>query len=150
MYRAEISLDILTYFGMWCPKFLSEGTCLIYNSFSIAMTIIVYTFTTSTLLYLFLCNPDLEDFTESLFYVLALLTACVKIAIVFSKRNKIIQLKNMLLEKKCFPQDPVEYNIQNKFDKISRYKYQQVFFQLTASLDLKIDSQLLLLFDTFI
>ena len=112
---------------MGCPKFFSKGTHAIYNAFSIGMVIIVYTFTISTLLYLFLSNPDLEDFTESLFYVLALITACVKIAIIFSKRNKIIQLADMLLDKKCSAQDRVEYYIQNKFDRISRYTYQQVY-----------------------
>lgn len=122
MYRADISLVILKYCGIWRPKFFLKGAQLLYNIFSIIMVINVYIFTISTLLYLFLSNPNLEDFTESLFYVLALCTACVKIAIVLFKHNEIIELRNMLLDKKLYPQDKIEYNIQNKFDKIGRYQ----------------------------
>ena len=126
MYRAEISIGILKYFGMWCPKYISNGTRTIYNAFSVLMVITVYTFTCSTILYLLLCNPDMEEFTESSFYVLALLTACVKIAIVFFKRSKIIQLTDMLFDEKFHPRDFVEFCIQKKFDKLGRYKYQRL------------------------
>lgn len=122
MYRADISLDILKYFGIWSPKFFLRGAQLLYDAFSIIIVAIVYVFTISTLLYLFLSNPNLEDFTESLFYVLALCTACVKIAIILLKRNHIIELRNMLFDKNCYPQDKIEYNIQNKFDKLGRYR----------------------------
>lgn len=121
MYRADISLEIMKYFGIWRPKFFLKGGQILYNIFSIIMVVNVYIFTISTLLYLFLSNPNLEDFTESLFYVLALCTACVKIAIVLCKHQEIIELRNMLVDSKCHPQDKIECKIQNKFDKTGRY-----------------------------
>ena len=79
-----------------------------------------YTVTISTLMYLFQGNLNIQEFSESFFYVTALLASTVKIANIFLKRNEILELTDILLHKRCAPQDFIEFSIQEKFDRISR------------------------------
>ena len=121
MYRAEISLSVLKHIGMWRPKHFSQRILAMYDVFSFLMVLFTYIFTFSTLMYLFRGNPNIEEFTDSCFYVLGLLAASVKIANIFFKRDEIIQLTNMLLDKRCSPRDFFEFCVQEKFDRISRF-----------------------------
>ena len=120
MYRAELSLLVLKYIGMWQPQFVSKRIIAIYNVFSFIIIFFTYSFTISTLMYLFQGDLNIQEFSESLFDVTALLAAAVKIANIFLKRNEILELTDILLHKRCAPQDFIEFNIQKKFDRISR------------------------------
>lgn len=121
MYKADISLTVLKYIGMWRPKIFSQRILVIYDLFSCVMIFLTYIFTFSTLMYLYRGNPNMEEFTESLFFVLALLGGCVKIGNVFFKRDEMIQLTDMLLDERCSPRDLFEFHIQERFNRIARY-----------------------------
>lgn len=130
MYRAELSLAVLQYIGMWQPKFLSQIAFVVYNIFSFFVITVTYFFTFTTLMYLFNHNLNLEEFTESFFFALALLCGSIKIGNLFMKRDEIIELTDMLFDERFIPRDIVEVKIQNKFDKISRL-YIYIYILLT-------------------
>ena len=120
MYRAEISLTVLKYIGIFPPKKFSNAYLSIYNCLSVLIICLIYIFTTSTIIELLISGFDVEEFTENLFYVLALIAACVKMTTAFIKRSKIMKLIEMLLDQQCSPRDMVEFNIKKKINKIAR------------------------------
>lgn len=121
MYKAELSLMVLQFIGCWQPKFPSQCVYILYNIYCCFMIFVIYFFTFTTIMYLFRYNYNLEEFTENFFFSLALLCATIKIGNLLIKRNKIIELIEMLIDERFNPQDYIEFQIQNKFDKISRY-----------------------------
>ena len=120
MYRAELSLLVLKFIGMWQPQFASKRILAIYNVFSFMIIFCTYIFTISTLMYLFQGNLNIQEFSESFFYVVSVIVACFKIMNVFFKHDQILGLTDILLHKRCTPQDFIEFSIQEKFDRISR------------------------------
>lgn len=120
MYRAEISLALFKITGIWPPE-TSKGILLLYNVFSIFVITLTTLFATSNLLYLFNENMSMEEFTDSLFYFLALLVGCIKMAVVFNNRHKIIEITEILLNEQYEPRDFYEICIQSETDEFGRY-----------------------------
>lgn len=130
MYSGEISLTICKIVGIWHSESLRGNCAIIYHLFSSSVACLICVFTISNVLYLIQENYDMEKFTESLFYVLALSTGCVKMIVIFQKHHEIIELKQLLLNEQFVPRDAEEIFIQRKFDKFGRY----IFLILSVSL----------------
>ena len=135
MYRADISFLVLKYIGMWHPRVASHRIlAIMYDGFSFVIIFLSYIFTFSSFMHSLRGNLNMEEFTESLFFSLALLAGCVKIGNIFINRDAIIQLTDMLLDKRYSASDFVEFYIQEKFDRISRYMRRIYLHILTSDL----------------
>lgn len=120
MYRAEISLALFKIAGIWPPLATTKCFSIAYNALSVIVISITILFTVSNLLYIFIENTDMEEFTDNLFYFLALFVGCLKMLIIFKNQNEIIQITEILLNEQFVPRDNEEVCIQNGFDTIGR------------------------------
>lgn len=123
MYRAEISVILFKIVGIWPSKYSKGLLTIIYQVYSIFVVSLTFIFTASNLFFILSEKIEVDVFIEDLFYFLTLLVACIKMIVIFQKRNKIHELMKILHNKQFQPRDAVEFSIQEKFDKIGRFLY---------------------------
>ena len=121
MYGADISITVFKYIGIWPPE-SSNVIRAIYSAYSIFMLSIAYVFTTTNVMYLFQ-NLSMEEFTESFFYVLALVVACCKMTVVCIEHTKLFEITKMLRSNKEYEPRRVynEFRTQEMYNKVGRY-----------------------------
>lgn len=122
MYKAQLSLKILSTAGYWRPIKLSYFFIIfLYNIYSILMTFLVYSFDISLYMYLILHSlNNIDDFAETLCLFLLILVVCVKLTNFLLKRNEIINLIQMMEKDYFLPRDNAEEIIQQNYDYLSR------------------------------
>jgi len=69
----------------------------------------------------FFISTNVQEFVDKSYLFLSVGGVSCKIIHLFIRREKIIDLGNMLLEKNCVPRDADEILIQAKFDRHARY-----------------------------
>ncbi|XP_033218490.1 odorant receptor 46a-like [Belonocnema kinseyi] len=66
-------------------------------------------------------NLEMEEFTESLFFVLIMIVICIKMGVILIKHSTLLEIINMLNNNDNKPQDCDEHRIQENYDKIGRF-----------------------------
>lgn len=122
MYKAQISLMILSIGGSWRPiVWHCFAAVFLYNIFSIVMALLVYSLDTSLYMYIFLQSlSNTDDFAEALCWFLLIFTVCVKLTNLLIQRDEIIKLIEMFEVDYFLPRDSVEEIIQKNYDSLAR------------------------------
>ncbi|XP_058802833.1 uncharacterized protein LOC131670873 [Phymastichus coffea] len=114
---------MFSYAGAWRPIGW-DGDRLktsLYYIYTISAATLVYSLTVSELVGAFLLTDSLEAFTDISFLLVSTVSVCCKLASIIFRRQKIIQLAEMLLQDHCLPRNTIEMKILRRFDKTARY-----------------------------
>lgn len=123
MYKAEISVVIFKILGVWPSSECAQGCLVIYNVYTIFIAFILVVFITSNTLYVLKENSETDDYKENFFYFVAVITSCLKLLVIYRKRDKIQKIMKRLDCKQFQPRDSEEVFIQSKFDKLARFLF---------------------------
>lgn len=129
MYKAEYSIKVLTFAGVYRP--LTWSSLLkrnLYNSFTLIIIILFYSFDISMFTYITLHSlNDIDDFTESLCWFLAAAVSCMKMTNFLLRGRDIVKLVKLLNQDCLKTRDGVEEILQEKCDIIARSVYNELY-----------------------
>ena len=109
---------ILQFCGVWRPVLWSSGwKMILYDSYTVVMMFLIYTFTISEFIGLFSSLGNVEEFANGSFMLLTMISVCGKTANMLIKRDKIIEQTNVLNDGLCIPRGPEEVQIRRRCDK---------------------------------
>ncbi|XP_025265987.1 odorant receptor Or1-like isoform X1 [Camponotus floridanus] len=115
----QISLKILTVAGCRPPvSWTSLGKQTIYNTYTIFVSLLLFTFMLPQLMDIILNADNPNDFTNTLYVMMALTNACCKMVSLVMNRKNIEILIEKLIEKPFRPLESDEIEIRQKFDNI--------------------------------
>lgn len=115
----QVSLKILTVAGCWPPvSWTSLYKQTIYNTYTIFVSLLLFTFMLPQLMDIILNVDNPNDFTNTLYVMLALMIACCKMLSLVMNRKNIEILIEKLIEKPFRPLESDEIEIRQKFDNI--------------------------------
>jgi len=120
MHTLPLSFALLTYTGYWQPLNLTSIKYWAYTVYSVVMIFLLLSFTFCGLVDCFMIK-DLETFIEKFSLFLSVLGVSCKVMNLVLRRDKIIDLSNMLLTNICVPKDNHEMDIQRKFDRNAKW-----------------------------
>ncbi|CAL1676378.1 unnamed protein product [Lasius platythorax] len=115
----QVPLKILTVVGCWPPdswSLLCKQT--VYNAYTIFISLLLLTFLLPQLMDIILNVDNPNEFTNTLYVMLAMVIACCKMLSLVMNRKNIEILTDALIEKPLRPLEPDEIEIQQKFDNI--------------------------------
>lgn len=114
----KFSLTVLAVAGCWRPtSWTSLFKTIMYNTYSLSVVLILYTFAITQIMELILNVDDADTFGNALFNVITSLLACYKAIVIQKSHESIITLINNLTETPFKPLDLNENIIQEKFNK---------------------------------
>lgn len=115
----QFTFKLLTIVGCWRPESWSS-LCMriVYDTYTIFMIILLYTFLVSQFLDIIWNVENAEEFTENFYATLASVVSCSKMLSLLVNRNNINALTNVLVEKPYRPLEIDEIKIRYKFDRI--------------------------------
>jgi len=111
----SLSFALLTYTGYWRPVDLTSIKYWTYIVYSILMNFLLYSLTICGVVDCFIVN-DLETFFEKFLLLLSVIGVSCKMTNLTLRRDKIINLTDMLLKGICVPRNDHEMDIQRRFD----------------------------------
>lgn len=115
----QVPLKFLTAAGCRPPvSWSSLCKQIVYNVYSIFVTLLLFTFLLPQFLDLILNVKSPDDFTDTLYSMLLLVIACGKMLSLLMNRKNIEMLTNALIEKPFEPLESDEIEIRQKFDNI--------------------------------
>ncbi|XP_076679313.1 odorant receptor Or1 [Andrena cerasifolii] len=121
MHKLPLSFALLTYSGFWRPEEWPVYSLKywLYNAYSVFMILLLYTFTFCAMVDSVI-SKDLKTMTDKFSLFISVFGVCFKVANLFLKRERIIDLVNVLSKENCVPRDEQEAIIQRKFDAYER------------------------------
>jgi len=115
----QFTFKILSIVGCWRPESCSSYCMrIVYDTYTVFMVILLYTFLISQFLDIIWNVDNTEDFTENFYAALASVVSCSKMLSLLVNRNNINTLTNILIEKPYRPLDIDEMKIRHKFDRL--------------------------------
>ncbi|KMQ91236.1 odorant receptor isoform a-like protein [Lasius niger] len=115
----QVPLKILTMAGCWPPvSWSSLCKQAVYNAYTIFITLLLFTFMLPQLMDIILNVDNPDEFTDTLYIMLAMVIACCKMLSLVMNRKNIKILTDALIEKPFRPLEPDEIEIQQKFGNI--------------------------------
>lgn len=122
MYKAEYSIRLWIIAGVYRPiELLSLIKKILYNTFTLLVIILFYSFNISLCTYLILYSTnDIDEFAESLCWLLSTSVGCVKMTNVLLQQNNILKLIDILNQDCLQINDNREKVMQDKCDHIAR------------------------------
>jgi hypothetical protein len=113
----SLNFLILTIAGFWQPiEWSSKCSKLLYKMFT-CFSIYLLTYLTLThLMYVIFIVDDLESLVACSFFNLAIISGCTKVVTIITRRDRIINLIEILQTNPCKACDEEETDIQMKFD----------------------------------
>ncbi|XP_077264606.1 odorant receptor 10-like isoform X5 [Temnothorax americanus] len=118
MQVLEFTLKILTVVGCWPPNSwttLCKRT--VYNIYTTFVVLLLCTFLLFQLLDIILNVDNTDDFTDTFYFMLAMVNSCCKIVGLLINRKNIRILTNILTQKPFIPLEADEIEIRDKFDR---------------------------------
>ncbi|XP_033175465.1 odorant receptor Or1-like [Bombus impatiens] len=121
MHRLPLSFALLTYCGYWRPAKWPHTSLKyrLYNVYSVFMILLLYFFTFCSCVDSF-TSKNLEAMTDKFSLCVSVVGVCLKVANLFVRRGKIINVMNILLNENCIARDDQEERIQRKNDDYAR------------------------------
>lgn len=119
MYGAEISLTLFKIIGIWPSE--NSKYLIIYHFYTIITVSILVAFGVTNSLYILSENFETDELMENCFYSFAVLIDCIKMVVIYQKRDKLQEIAKGLYRIQFEPRDSEEVSIQNKFDNIGRF-----------------------------
>ncbi|XP_011640458.2 uncharacterized protein LOC105429287 [Pogonomyrmex barbatus] len=114
----QLTFKILTITGCWRPQSCSSCMRIVYDTYTIFMIILLYTFLVSQFLDIIWNVNNAEDFAENFYATLASVVSCSKMLSLLVNRDNINTLTNVLIEKPYRPLEMDEMKIRYKFDRL--------------------------------
>jgi len=115
----HLTFKILTFVGCWRPQSCSSFYLrIIYDTYTVLMFLLLYTFLVSQFLDIIWNVDNAEDFTENFYAMLASVISCSKVLSLLVNRKNIKMLINVLIEKPYRPLEMDEMRIRYKFDRL--------------------------------
>ncbi|KAK2576113.1 hypothetical protein KPH14_007446 [Odynerus spinipes] len=121
MHILPVSFALFTYVGFWRPVDWPRNSLKywLYNIYTVFMVFMLCLYG--------LCgigdayaDQNVNTFIEKFTLTISVLAVCVKVINIIIRRESVISLVNMLLEKNCLPRDSEEKLIQQSFDDRAR------------------------------
>ena len=99
-----IPFGIFSVFGFWRPiNWNSHFVVFFYSIFSAIMAFLIFTFTLSEMVDVFVTVTNLDEFAGNSFMMLSMINVCFKMTCVLRYRRKIL---NLIEELQDFPFEP--------------------------------------------
>lgn len=115
----QVSLKILMVAGCRPPvSWTSLCKQTIYNAYTIFVSLLLFTFMLAQLMDIIMNVDNANDFTNTLYVMMALMNACCKMVSLVMNRKNIEILIEKLIEKPFRPLESDEIEIRQKFDNI--------------------------------
>ncbi|RLU18705.1 ObirOr5-E7 [Ooceraea biroi] len=116
------TLLICTIAGCWQPPSwkLSFKYIIIYRTYAMFLTSLLYLFTISEFMYIILNADSSDDYTDSLYMLLSIFVTAYKQVSMWINYKRIMAIINVLSEKLFASCDSCEVTIQEKFEKMSQ------------------------------
>lgn len=119
MDALKFTLTILTIAGCWRPfSWTSLKKHTLYNAYTLLVISLMYSFTFTQFMDVVLNVDNPDDFTNTLYTMLAIFAACYKILNLWVNHESFAELIQNLTEGTFKPLVPVEVEIRRKFDKM--------------------------------
>jgi len=118
-----LALNFLIYTigGIWQPiEWSSNGAKLLYNIFTFLILFMLYFMLLTQFMDLILIVDNVDDFVSNSLIFVSIVTVSCKATVMIVRRDAIINLVQVLLEKPFKPQNENEMEIQTKFDEYIR------------------------------
>lgn len=130
MHRLPLSFALLTYCGYWRPTKWPHTSLKyhLYNVYSVFMILLLYFFTFCSCVDSF-TSKNLEAMSDKFSLCVSVVGVCLKVANLFVRRGKIINVMNMLLNENCIARDDQEERIQRKNDDYARFFFFTIFLR---------------------
>lgn len=116
MQIMQVPLKILMVAGCWPPISWSPICRMIYNIYTIFITLLLLTFMLPQLMDIILIVDNPDDFTDTFYVMLAMFMACCKMFSLLLNRKNIKIFVDMLIEKPFRPLEPDEIKVRQKFN----------------------------------
>ncbi|XP_071631629.1 odorant receptor 46a-like isoform X1 [Temnothorax longispinosus] len=118
MQVLEFTLKILTVVGCWPPdSWTTLCKRTVYNIYTTFVVLLLCTFLLFQLLDIILNVDNTDDFTDTFYFMLAMVNSCCKIVGLLVNRKNIGILTNILTQKPFIPLEADEIEIRHKFDR---------------------------------
>ncbi|XP_029665545.1 putative odorant receptor 85d [Formica exsecta] len=115
----QVPLKILMVAGCWPPvSWSSLCKQIAYNTYTILVSLLLLTFMVPQFVDVIIHIKNPDDFTDTLYLMLAMVMACAKMLSLLINRKNIEILTNALMEKPFRPLESDEIEIRQKFDNI--------------------------------
>lgn len=113
------TFKILSSCGCWIPdSWTSPHKRLMYHVYTIFILLLINTFTLSQFLDIILTVDNPDDFTDNFYMLLAMIVSCFKMFSLLINRSNIAMLIDILVNGPCRACDPVEVEIQQRYNKL--------------------------------
>lgn len=109
-----------TLTGMWTPTEHSPKLIRLYK-FYLTCLILSYPLSMIAQFTLLVSMRNFKDFTNIFYLFLTEIIICVKFAVVNLERNKLFEVKSLLLQEPCLPSNEEENKIRKEYDNFNRY-----------------------------
>ncbi|KAF3054602.1 Odorant receptor 023 [Nylanderia fulva] len=107
--------------GMWRPiEWSSKYSKILYGVFTCFTTYLVLLLLFTQLMDLILVIDNVDDFATNALFLLSVVSVFVKVVTTITRRDKIVNLIEILQKKPCIAYDEEECDIQMKFDRLIR------------------------------
>ncbi|XP_024872663.1 odorant receptor 94b-like [Temnothorax curvispinosus] len=117
-WNYAITLKILTVVGCWPPdSWTTLCKRTVYNIYTTFVVLLLCTFLLFQLLDIILNVDNTDDFTDTFYFMLAMVNSCCKIVGLLVNRKNIGILTNILTQKPFIPLEADEIEIRHKFDR---------------------------------
>ncbi|XP_034939948.1 odorant receptor 46a-like [Chelonus insularis] len=117
------NLALFKLIGLWRPVDWSSGwKYLCYNVYSLIVVITIFSSVFTEIVKLISSYENLDTFLTSATVLITMAADCVKITNMLSKRENILKMIQTLINNPCLPRNSEEKLIQNKYDRIIRFR----------------------------
>jgi len=121
MQVLEFTLKILIVVGCLPPNsWTSLCKRIMYNTYTVFVILLLFTLMLSQLMDIALNVDNTDDFTDTLYIMLAMIISCCKMTSLLINRKNIGILTNIFTQKPFIPMETDEIEIRHKFDKTIR------------------------------
>ncbi|XP_070156659.1 odorant receptor Or1-like [Polyergus mexicanus] len=118
MQVLRFPLKFLTMAGCWPPVTSSLYKQIMYNAYTSLLILLLFTFMVPQFVDVIMHIKNPDDFTDTLYLMMAMVMACAKMLSLLMNRKNIEILTNALMEKPFRPLESDEIEIRQKFDNI--------------------------------
>lgn len=122
LYTGEISITLLSFFGLWKPdNFNNKWISTLYEFYSGFMVLFYTTFAFTVLVYFKDVWRDINGLMLNFYYFFSIFSIFIKQIIILLRHNLIIDFQEKLLYKICQPRDFHEMEVLQKQSQICRW-----------------------------